>query len=268
MTVESKLDEINKKIDRIQQMQDFTTLQTTFLGISFALFIFSITILVTDVNPLFKLISIIILEYSIPLLIDVFISIFSNNWGTKLDTLNRVVMWVILVFVTIIVLSIVFGISMQLTKTFENNNFIFVSLILIVFVSFTILYFRFINPRYEKRFNELFKMVSIERPTKGIIAYLDRIITKRAGCIAFSILVGLFITFMTGYVETTPFGETNIRSYGLPFSWLQYQNETNTTNYFNYPIFVLNMFIFSFGVFVIITLYEHFFIRKEKKKRE
>lgn len=266
MIIESKLDKIEKKIDRLQQIQDFTTLQTTFLGISFALFIFSITILVTDSDPLFKLISIIILGYLIPLLIDVFISIFSNNWETKLDTLNRVIMWVFLVFITMIVLVGIFGLSMWLTNTFEDNNFIFVTWVLIVFISFLILYFRLINPRYEKRFDELYKMVSIDKPTKGIIAYLDRILTKRAGRIAFSILVGLFITFMTGYVEIAPTQGNDVQSYGLPFAWIEYNNTTNMTGFFNYPVFVFDMFLFSFGIFILITLYEHFFMKRNTKK--
>lgn len=263
MNIESKLEEIDNKIDRLQQIQDFTTLQTTFFGISFALFIFVVTALITNVNPLFKAASIIVLFYLLPILLYLFISIFSNNWETKLDYLNRVIAWIFLVFTSLSVLLLIFGLSMLITKSFKENNIIFVSWVLIVFIVAFSIFIKFINPRYKKRFNELYKMMPCVKPMKGILAYLDRILEKRFGKIVFSIIVGLFLTLATGYIQTTPYGETTFQSYGLPFSWLKYPIRSNLSE-MNYPMFVLDMFFIAIIIFIIITLYEYLFVRKKK----
>ena len=263
MDIESKLQEIDNKIDRLQQIQDYTVVQTTFLGILFGLSIFSVTALITDVQPIFKIASFVVLSYLILPLIDVFISIFSNKWETKLDYLNKVISWIYVVSISLIVLILIFSISLLFTKTFKDNNYIFVTWILIAFVIASTSYIKYINPRYRRRFGELYKMIPPEKPMKGILSYLDRVIEKRFGKIVFSIVGGLILTMGTGYFQSTPYGETTYRSFGLPFSWLRYPIGANIST-FDYPIFVLDMLIIAIIIFIIITSYEYFIIRRKK----
>lgn len=261
MDIESKLQEIDNKIDRLQQIQDYSTVQTTFLGILFGLFIFSITALITDVQPIFKVASFIILAYLFLPLIDIFISIFSNNWEIKLDYLNKVISWIFVVSVSLIILVIIFSVSIWSTNSFQDSNYIFVTWILVSFGIAIFSYIKYINPRYKKRFSGLYKMIPPEKPMKGILSYLNTIIEKRFGKIVFSIVVGLILTIITGYIQSTPYGETTHHSFGLPYSWLKYPIGTNVST-FDYPVFVFDMLIIASIIFIIITIYEHFFRKK------
>jgi len=262
MNDDVKLDEINKNIKRLLQIQDFTTLQTTVLGIAFALTVFGISGLIYDIAPIFKLVSAIMLFVLIPLLVDILISIFSNNWEVKLDFFIKTLLLVLTVGISLVSLFVIYGFSIWLSFPFEDTPTLFISWILISSLITFFLIFKLINPLYRKRFDELHIQKMKERPMKGLINYMDRLIEKRMPRIAFSLMAGSFLTLIFGYFETTPYGEIGSRFYGVPFSWLKYPVSSMISE-FDYPYFVLDMFIFASIIFIVVTGWDWYKLRKK-----
>jgi hypothetical protein len=262
MNDDIKLDEVNKNIKRLLQIQDFTTLQTTVLGIAFALIIFGVSGLIYDIAPIYKLVSAIMLFVLIPLLMDILISIFSNNWEVKLDFFIKALFLVLIVSISLISLFVIYGFYIWLSFPFEDTPAMFISWILIVSLITFFIIFKLINPLYRKRFNEIYIQKVKDKPVKGLISYLDSVIEKRMPRIAFSLMAGSFLTLIFGYFETTPYGEIENRFYGIPFQWLKYPVNSSIST-FDYPYFVLDMFIFTTIVFSVITLWDWYRLKKK-----
>jgi len=260
MNNDIKFEEINKNIKRLLQIQDFTTLQTTILGIAFALTIFGISGLIYDILPIYKLISATLLLFLIPMLFFILVSIFSNNWEVKLDFFARAILLVLTICISLILLLIIYEVLIGFSYPFEDTPILFISWTLIASLITILLFFKIVNPLYRKRFDEIYIHELRGEPVKGFVGYIDKLIEKRMPRIAFSLFVGTFLTLFFGFFETTSNGE--VRSYGVFLPWLKY-SVSSTINTFDYPNFVINMFIFAFIVYIVITAWDYYKSRKK-----
>ena len=86
MESESNFDKIDKKLEKLMQLQDFTTLQNAFLTIFFAVLIFAITIILyeKEKNIFVWAIALLILLYDLMILLWLLLSILSSDEKTKL----------------------------------------------------------------------------------------------------------------------------------------------------------------------------------------
>jgi hypothetical protein len=256
-----KLDDIDKNFKRLFQIQDFTTLQTTVLGIAFSLTIFGISGLIYNIAPIFKVVSAVMLFVLIPLLMDILISVFSNNWEVKLDFFMKSLLMVLIVSISLIILFVIYGFFVWLSIPFKDTPILFIGWILISSLITFILIFKLINPLYRKRFDEIYVPEKRAKPVAGLINYIDRLIEKRMPRIAFSLMISSFLTLIFGIFETTPHAENANRLYGIPFSWLKYPVNSSIST-FDYPFFVLDMFIFATIIFIVISGWDYY---KSKK---
>jgi len=262
MNNDSKLEEINENLKRLMQIQDFTTLQTTFLAILFALVIFSITALLTDTPPLVKFASVIILFLSSLVLYFLLLSILFNDWEMKLDNFSSVIMFITLISIFLIVEFSIFGLSLWLTQSFYVDNILTVLSWTIIFIIMLIVFIGYIHPQYLKRFNLLYKIIS-EKKKGRFLATIESIIDKRLGRFAYSVVISFFITFFTGIFERAS-ASRDIKLYGFPFGWIEQKIGSNITEPL-YLYLLLDLIVFTVIVYFIITAYEYFILKKVKK---
>lgn len=204
--------DLSKKIDRLEQIHDFSTIQTTFLAIAFSLLIFSLTAIIAKFSPILTVISILMLVIEFVILYFLLISIFSYDWESKLMTFGLVIFFIIFIALYLAISFSYATLGIWLYGSFEVDNIgIVIILFLTVITAFPIDHW-IVNPRYEKRFKLLYEKQ--KEPSKyWIINFLNSLILKGIKKFGISFMLSLFAVIISGLKQTPP-------GYGFPGYWL------------------------------------------------
>ena len=259
MNQETKLDEIDKKIDKLIQLQDFTTLQNAFLAIFFAILIFVITIILyyKENNILVWAIALLILLYDLLMLIWLLLSILSSNEKDKIHFFRSVLFYLNVSIAATLVTVVFYAINYLLNFTITFNNTIAVLLLfsaLLIIIS--------LNRYFEKKYNERFNLLSGEHTKKelyhGTFELIDNVIKKHGKKIYYSGTVSLFLTVITGLWEWVPLRTADNNYYGFPLVWMTKHIDKIPNYEYNFYSLIGNSLIYTIIIFCILLMYSYF----------
>ena len=256
MNRSSKLDEIDFKLEKLMEMQDFTTCQTAFLAILFSLFIFSVTAIIINYNPILTLISILMVFVESGLLIGTLISIFSGDWESKLAGFSLAIWLTIYIPIYLLLSYLLVTIRFWLFDSFEVGNVDIVILLFLTFALSTSLNIFIIDPRYHKRFKLLFEQP--KRPVKyQILISIDQFLLKWVRKIGLSFILSIFVTIATGIIPAS-------EGFGFPLYWL-FKTEHNIWD-IDIQNFIINVIFFTIILFILFSVFKYF--RKDRIKEK
>ena len=265
MNQKSKLDEIDYKVEKLIQLQDFSTIQTAFLAILFAILIFVTTIILyyKDQNILVWIVAHIILAYDIMMLYWLFFSIFSGDVEAKFRNFGMLLFYLVLSGSIVLVMLIFFSINSMFSLAITTNN-----TIVVVMLSSAMLLTIFLDKFVEKKYYERFKFLSgkdKEKRYEGMSGFVKKIIKKYRKYIFYSVTVGLFIAIFSGLLEWTSLRTANENYYGFPLTWMiEHVDKIPRLNY-NYGSLFGNWLIYTTIIFVFLLAYIYFARFVDKK---
>ncbi len=263
MDQKSNPDEIDLKIEKLMQLQEFTTVQITLLTIVSSLFVVSIMAIVTNFSSLLTLISTIILFLeSIILSYLLIFSLFSRNMKTKVESFLMIIFFILIVFVSLSLNLLYFGISLWLSSTFFVNNIVIVTLLLLAFVLSLIIFFRGITPGYKRRFILLLEKEETHHKEK-ILTVIKTLTYTRLKRFALSVNIAFLLSFFTGLSDTAT-NVVGMNYYGFPFPWMVHRIGSNIPK-LSYVGFILDLSFFIIVIYFIFSVVNCF---KYGKKTE
>ncbi|GAH42771.1 unnamed protein product, partial [marine sediment metagenome] len=178
MITKSTREYFDSKFNKLEQIQDFTTIQTTLLAIVFSLFIFSITAIFVNFNPTLTVISYLMIFVEFSLLYTILISIFSKDWESKLNSLSIAIWLIVLIFTLLFVTYLYTQINFWLFKTYEVNNISYVIVTLLTFIISILLDRKFLDRKYRDRFKILFIEGEKKSGNHDLFEFLDIYLKK------------------------------------------------------------------------------------------
>lgn len=261
MNQKSKLDEIDYKVEKLIQLQDFSTIQTAFLAIFFTILIFVTTIILyyKDQNILVWIVAQIIFAYDIIILYWLFLSIFSGDVEVKLRNFGMLLFYLILSGSIVLVTLVFFIINSMFNLTITINN-----TIVVVMLPSTMLLTILLDKSVEKKYYERFKILS-GKDKKKRYEGMPESIKKYRKQIYYSVTVSLFIAFFSGLWKWTSLRTGNANYYGFPLTWIiEHVDKIPRLNY-NYGYFIGNWLIYTTIIFVFLLAYPYFARFVDKK---
>lgn len=267
MTQKSKLDEIDHKIEKLIQLQDLSTIQTVLLAILFAIFIFTITIILyfKDQNILIWLISWVVLVYDFFMLYWLICSIFSGDYKSKFRYFNMTLFYLSVAGAVSLVSLIFLGINSMLNYIIIVNHTIAV-IILLSTIFLVIFLQRSIEKKVDERFNLLLREITKGKKSyHGRLAFIINFVKKNQKNIAYIFMISLLVTNLFGLWEWTSL-RTPIKSYyGIPFNWIiEYVDRIPRLDYNLYAFFG-NWIIYAFIIFIGLLIYSY--LKKNLNKK-
>ena len=267
MDQKSNPDEIDLKIEKLMQLQEFTTVQITLLTIVSSLFVVSIMAIITNFSSLLTLISTIILFLESIILSYLLISVlFSRNMKTKVESFLMVIFLVLIVFVSLSLNLLYFGISLWSSSTFFVNNIVIVTLMLLAFVLSLIIFFRGIDPSYKRRFNLLLEKEKPHHKEK-ILTVIKTLTYTRLRKFALSVNIAFLLSLFTGLFDTTT-NVVGMNYYGFPFPWIVHGIGSNIPE-LSYIGFILDLSFFIIVIYFIFSVVNYFkYMKKTERCKE
>lgn len=165
---EYTLDEIGKNIDKLTQLHDLTSIETTLFATYITVFIFGVTLYATSNNPLWKPVSLLIMGFAYAPIVLLIRSTSLSDASSKVENLETIL---VIVLLHLIGIAVMLG-AVRIIISFNLISNVGPLLIISTFQLWAIfLYFWYhhFEPGFRKRFSHLITKRKKESEIKKII---------------------------------------------------------------------------------------------------
>lgn len=256
MDQKKKIGHFDKNFDKLGQQLDFTTLQTAFLAIFFAIFIFITGIILyhKEEDILIWLIALGIFPYNLIMLVNLIDSIISSKAEDKFRSFKAVLYLLVWSGAVTFVILIFIGINLLLESDIVVNNYIVVIIFLSV-VSIAHFSSRYIEKKFAERFNLIFEDIKVEKERYvGRLKSVMKFYNNNRKLISNSVKVGILTSILSGLLETPFLKSIGEIHYGLPYDWIIVQINEKISVEYNYYSLFSNLVIHTIIILIILLI--------------